>query len=315
MSVAKISGVADHECALMSQARAAWPRWCEDVPALAVVDELVALRAWTRSASRQVRGGVVAALAEQTREDPAAITALVWLLIPGATRLAARLGDLSPDIDALVAGQLWIEAAEAWRAPVPRTAGTVLRRVRAAICVELGVGEAARRTDRAWANTVPTGLLDQKPLQPAAEDSRWLLTELLMDAMTDHAIAVFDAWLIGELARVAAAMDAPAQRGRQGLTTPAVVECVGEQVGLCARTLRRRAGKALDRLAEYVAVREDPERFAVWKARHRASLSVQEEMQLVIFDDAPAYWIKNPGHGPSAVHVEGGRDQWLSGSA
>ncbi len=43
-------------------------------------------------------------------DDPdAARVALVWLLIPGATALADRLRDLSPEIDGLVAGQLWIE--------------------------------------------------------------------------------------------------------------------------------------------------------------------------------------------------------------
>lgn len=38
--------------------------------------------------------------------DAAAL--LGWLLVPGASRLASFLADLSADMDALVAGQLWL---------------------------------------------------------------------------------------------------------------------------------------------------------------------------------------------------------------
>ena len=300
MSVAEMCGVADHDAALMSATRAAWPQWRQEDPGLPAVADLLALRAWTCSASPHERGNLFAALASRARQDQVATTALVWLLIPGAQRRAALLADLSPHIDVLVAGQLWIEAAEAWRWPGPLSAGSILGRVRSAVCVELGVGAAAKRRDRAWASAVPTAEIDQLAALVPEVDPSWQVTELLMEATTDHAIVVFDAWLIGELARVAAETDAPAHRGRQGLTTPAVVDRVGEQVGLSTRTLRRRTSKALDRLAEYVAVRDDPTQFAVWKARHPASLTPQEEMELVITDGAPAHWIRSRAHAPAA---------------
>ena len=48
--------------------------------------------------------------------------------------------------------------------------------------------------------------------------------------MDANAINVFDAWLLGHLAGVAAQMGVAGSRGRMGLTTPAVVD---EIAGWC----------------------------------------------------------------------------------
>jgi hypothetical protein len=77
---------------------------------LAVVDDLAGLQAWTRRAEREDKDRVRGRLAELARTKQAARTSLVWLLLPGAIRLAERLLDLTPEIDGLVAGQIWIDA-------------------------------------------------------------------------------------------------------------------------------------------------------------------------------------------------------------
>lgn len=309
MNVAGHCGLADPEDPLMQAAREAWIRWCREDPSLAVVDDLVDLREWTRTAAPDVRTAVVAAVAARTKIDQAAIATLVWLLIPGARVVAEQLQDLSSDVDALVAGQLWIEAASAWRLQVPGIARTVLRRTRREVCAELGVGDGAQRRDRAWATSVRVERFDETVAAApgeAEDDPFWQVTELLMEAMDDNVVGVFDAWLIGELARVAYASGAPGHRGRVGLTTPAVVEIVSQHVHLSTRGLRRRAVKAVDRIAEYVAVREDPARFAVWKARHPAgSLTARDEMQLVIAESDSAYWVRGRSRAADeSVHGE-----------
>lgn len=172
----------------------------------------------------------------------------------------------------------------------------ILQRTRREVCAELGVGEGAQRRDRAWATSVRVEHFDEV-MVPAqddeTEDPFWQVTALLIEAIDDGAIGVFDAWLIGELARIAHAFEAPGHRGRLGLTTPAVVDHVAQDVRLSTRALRRRAAKALDRMSEYVAVREDDARFAVWRARRRtASQLAQEEMELVIGVDEAAYWVR-----------------------
>ena len=110
MSVAHQLGLDDPEAPPLTAARAAWMRSCVDDADLAVVEDLLDLPAWTRQAAARERDGVMAGLAKLAADDYDAATALVWLLIPGATRLANSLRDLSPDIDGLVAGQLWLEA-------------------------------------------------------------------------------------------------------------------------------------------------------------------------------------------------------------
>jgi|SRR5665811_572741 len=297
MNVADHCGLADPEGRLLKAAREGWIRWCREDPSLAVVDDLMDLRGWTRTAAPDARGGVVAAVAARTKIDQAAIAALVWLLIPGARVTVAQLHDLSPDVDALVAGQLWIEAASAWRLRGLGIARTILQRTRREVCADLGVGDGAERRDRAWARSVRGERLDETAAAESCEDEAdpfLQVTELLIEAMDDGVVEVFDAWLIGELARVAHYSEAPGRRGRQGLTTSAVVETVAQHVHLSTRGLRRRAVKAVDRIAEYLAVRGDPARFAVWRARRPAeSLTVRAQMQLVIADDESAYWVRS----------------------
>ncbi len=297
MGIAVHLGLGGRESPMLVAPRAAWRQWCDVDSSLAVVPELDDLPAWTREAGGPEKIEVLLKVAELTANDSKAAVVLAWVLLPGATRIAAELSDLHPDIDGLVAGQLWIEVSEAHRLSTRRVAATILARTRREVCADLGVGELATRRDRVWVNAVRIENGDDldapatghEPLDDLFDQ----VTELMIDAMGANAIHVFDAWLLGALASLAAQMGVAGHRGRMGLTTPAVVEQLADRVHLSARAIRRRATTALDRLAEYVEVRENPERFAVWHAQHTSCpVTPAEEMQLVLTEDCDAHFFR-----------------------
>jgi hypothetical protein len=278
-------GLGDEGSPLLDAARAAWWKWCADDDVFGVVRSLDDLRGWTENAPAAEKQAVLGRLAAMTACDRDAVTALAWLLIPGASNIAAQLGDLHSDVDGLVAGQLWIEAAGAHR--IERSvASTILRRVRNEVCVEAGVGESAVRRDRAWSRASHD--MDLREIaQPASIDEPGPeLVELFTNAQEQGAIGGLDYWLLWTLAAEADRQGVPARRGRVGLTAPAVVEAVAEEAGLAPRSLRTRAARALDRLTAYAEAREDPIRFATWKAQHReCELTARDEIELVMVEN------------------------------
>ena len=185
---------------------------------------------------------------------------------PGAIALADRLRDLSPDIDGLVAGQLWIEVARSHRLPAEGIAQAILNCTRREVLAELGVGRHGKLRDKVWSQTVLLDRFEDRAVlvEPAEPDASEELIEIFDAALRDNAIEGFDIWLLHELATVAMAEAAPLRRGRCGLTSPAVVEQVSRRRPEAARTLRRRAGHALDALAVYVEARSDEESLARW---------------------------------------------------
>ena len=297
MTVVDRVGLNDPDCPQMHAARAAWARWSTERPELRVVDDLTDIHVWTRSVSSREANEVLGVLAAMAAHDPEAITALVWALLPGAEALARRLADLPGDIDGLVAGQLWIEASQAHLLQTRSVAGAILASTRREVSAELGVGDLAVRRDRVWAEAVCVA--DVAHLGPAADEYEsqdelvGKVECLELEAMDAHAINAFDAWLLDQLSSVAARLKAPGHRGRMGLTTPAVVDELGRIVHLSPRAIRRRATTALDRLAEYVTVRDDPDKFAVWRAQHpTCPVTPAEEMQLVITDECEAHFFR-----------------------
>jgi hypothetical protein len=297
VSVADRCGLHDPDGAQMRAARTAWVRWSKERPGLRVVEDLTEIHVWTRSVSSREANEVLGVLAAMTAHDPEAITALVWALLPGAEALARRLGDLAGDSEGLVAGQLWIEVSRAHLLHTRSVAGAILACTRREVSAELGVGDLATRRDRVWAEAVCVA--DATQLEPAGDEYECQdelvgqVERLEIDAMEAHAINAFDAWLLDRLASVAARLEVPGHRGRMGLTTPAVVEELGRIVHLSPRAIRRRATTALDRLAEYVKVRDDPNKFAVWRARHpTCPVTPAEELQLVITDKCDAHFFR-----------------------
>jgi len=280
MSVADHFGLDDPESPLMAEARAGWARWCCADPALAVVDDLTDLRSWTRRAAREEKDRVLARLAGIAQIDEPARTALVWLLLPGAIRLADGLHDLTPDIDGLVAGQLWIEVARSHRHLPRGVAKAILNSTRREVLAELGVGSPGKARDRAWNQTVLLDRLEDQAVrvEPEHVDSHDELVEVFDAALRDHALEGLDIWLLHELAVAATAEEAPMRRGRCGLTSPAVVDAIARLRPEAARTLRRRVGNVVDQLAAYVDVCLDDERLTRWRAEHPPRLPTAKEL-------------------------------------
>lgn len=273
MSVADQFGLDDPASPLLAEAREGWERWCAVDPRLAVVDDLADLREWTRRADVADKVAVLRTLGALTDTDRSAVAALVWLLIPGACRVAEVLSDLSPDIDALVASELWVQASQAHRLRTPWLARALLNATRREVAASLGVGS---RADRHWKRVLLTD--DLTTLRPAVHDRAALeaeiwpemeLRELIDEAVFDHAVTEDEVRLLLELAAAADAVGAPLRRGRLGLTTPAAVELVARDHPEATRTLRRRAAFALDRLKVYAAACTDDISLGRWRAEQQ----------------------------------------------
>jgi hypothetical protein len=253
LSVAKCLGLDDVDGPAMAAAAVAWQRWCRQDQELAVVDDLLDLPDWTRRASTAAKDALLAHLHRLAQDDAEAAAVLAWLLLPGATRLADNLRDLSPDIDALTAGELWMQIRTQ---PAERcVAATVLRAVRRSLLAELGHAEAARRLDRTWANTTlcdnAEGLDLLAGLPELHADAVFESSLLVQHALLGGVLTLPDASLLQRLTAAADEQSAPARRGRAGLTSPAVVEHVARNRPMSARSVRRRASMLIDRLGRY----------------------------------------------------------------
>lgn len=252
MSVAKCMGVDDVDGPQMMQMRSRWSQWSEVEPGLAVVDDPLALPRVMRRSEPEQRDTVLGALLRLGVVEQSATVALVWLLAPGATKLAWRLRDLSRDIDELVAGQLWIQVREHDPDDARYVAAKILNRTGREVMVELAVGDLAKRRDPTWAKAVLTDRFDESiPHQESdADTAREELHLLLRKALDSGSLSDADRDLLLDLAHAANMLCAPMHRGRAGLTAPSVAQLVSEDHTMAARTVRRHAADALDGLAE-----------------------------------------------------------------
>lgn len=175
MSVAGCLGLQEVEGALMTEARAAWRDWVDQRLVDGVVDDLASLPEWTLS-SPTGANHVLGVLASLTESEPEAVTALAWVLLPGAEAVARKLADLHGDIDGMVAGQLWIEVAAAHRIRSGKVAAAILGKTRREVCAELGVGDLARRRDLVWTDRIGTDvpeLIAERPPSRIPSTTRW----------------------------------------------------------------------------------------------------------------------------------------------
>ena len=275
MSVADYLGLDDLESPLMIEARASWRRWCADDPDLAVVEDLADLPDWSRQAQREDKDQVLGRLAKMAATEQAARAALARQLIPGAIKLAGELRDLSPEIDGLVAGQLWIVVASGSQA-TRGVAKAILNTTRRAVLAELGVGCRGKT----WRQVLLLDRFEEHAMQedPAPVDSYNELVEVLDAALRDNAVETRDIWLLHELAVAATVEDAPMRRGRCGLTSPALIDAVARTRPEAARTLRRRVGGVVDQLAAYVDCWQDDARRTQWRADHPDRLPTEKDL-------------------------------------
>lgn len=131
-----------------SVVRARWLQWSEVEPVLGLVDDLAMLPKLMRRLEPSQRDDVLAAQVRLSAVETEATVALVWLLVPGASRLAGRISDLSVDIDELVAGQLWIQSRQHDPEDARYVAAKILKCTEREVKAELGVGDLARRRDK-----------------------------------------------------------------------------------------------------------------------------------------------------------------------
>lgn len=268
MSVAIRLGVDDIDGPAMTQARSRWNSWVEREPALARAGELLDLRTWTRSAEAAAKDSALRSLAKlgsaDGADDPAAITALTWALVPGASTLAHRMSDLSDDIDELVAGHLWIAARTFEWERRRSTAASILRDTLRGVQAELGVGDGARRQDRVWTRTrcvepaSPSWHHRVEPFVDPTNDSCAELSELLEAAAAAGAIGAQDQALLIDLALASDQAGVPGRRGRAGLMTPCASEAVALRWGISSRTVRRRAARSIESLKAFSVTWLDP---------------------------------------------------------
>lgn len=305
VSVADRLGLQDLDGALMGEARAAWRRWVTERLVDGVVDELVELPAWALTSPDEAKD-VLGVLASMTEREPTAVTVLLWALLPGAEKVARRLRDLSEDIDGLVASQLWIEAATAYRLTTSNIAGAIVGQTQREVLAGLGIGQLAERRDRMMAlATGPPDLINEVPWIEPEEEPGPALAEIFKVGHQEAAISGLDYWLLWALAMEADRQNVPAHRGRIGLTAPAVVEAVAAEANLAPRSLRKRATRALDRLIQYVDAREDPQTYVQWKARHRPpELTIWDEMELSLAEaEKERFSLDHPGMTPKQLRV------------
>jgi hypothetical protein len=292
MSVAKCLGLDEADGPAMAAATVAWQRWCHQDPELAVVDDLLELPGWTRRATTAAKDVLLARLHRLATVDAEAATVLAWLLLPGATRLADNLRDLSPDIDALIAAELWLQIRTR---PADRcVAASILRNVRRSLLAELGHADEAQRIDRAWANTTlcdnPEDLDLLAGVPDVHADAIFETSLLMQSAVLGGLLSLTDASLLQALATAADERSAPARRGRAGLTSPSVVEYVARHRPQSVRSIRRRASTLMDRLSRYAKEERLVEELRAFVAAHEVPpMSLDEVLEEYLWQHIEEY--------------------------
>jgi hypothetical protein len=292
MGVARCLGLDDVSGPALAVAAVAWERWCHLEPDLAVVDDLLNLPDWTRRAPVAAKDGLLVRLHRKAQDDAEAATVLAWLLLPAATLLADDLRDLGPEVDALVASELWMQVRSG---PVDRcVAPTIKRAVRRALLAELGHGRASRQRDHTWANTSlieNTADLDILAGQAVDRpDAGFEASHLMQHALISGVLSLPDASLLNQLAEQADVQAAPSRRGRGGLTAPAVVEIVTSHRPGSARSARRAAVTLLKRLGSYAKehrLDEDLDDFAA--AHELPPMSLDDVLEVYLWDHIEDY--------------------------
>lgn len=258
MSVAQQLGLHSQDSELLQQARRQWTGWSRGHPALAEAGGIDGLPAWLATADPARADDVLHALATLGSpfgddEIPAA-GALAWALLPGACALAHRLRTLSPQIDELVASQLWLEVRSFPWQRLRKVAANVLGNTRAGVLRECGARTQVARADPMWSAVRPIDptapLWDRFAVeqveQVAAADE---LLEVLAWACAQRVISDTDrALLLSLLAAAEESGTTRTGRGSAGLMSNTTSAAVAVQWDISAVTVRRRARRTIDAL-------------------------------------------------------------------
>jgi hypothetical protein len=227
-----------------------WPDWARVRPVLRTVD-LSDVRSWLRRGDARKVGEVMHALAWLSARDGGndieAAAVVAWLMAPVAGKVANQLRTMSPEIDALVASQLWIEVRTVnWRAS-SRVAGNIGKSLRRNLVRDAGLDPSRPATvePMLWPDLTECMLSD---CESASEDPEDTLLAVLDWGVENHTIQASDRDLL--LAMVAVSASDPRHRSpRRPLLAAAGL--IGPRLGITPRTVRRRSRRALDALAAH----------------------------------------------------------------
>jgi len=239
-----------------------WSSWVTAEPALASahgLDEVVLIVA--DRAHPQRADALLAALvrlgAVDGGNDHDAAVAVASLLANGSARLARQLRDLSPDIDEMVAGQVWLQIREfPWRRRRRCIAQNIMMDARRAVLRDLGVD--TRLASRGVLvvpvdTTVEVPVIDSSSRHPVEfdyavpVDDELTMAAVLKWATGNGLVDDQDAAILADLATVEVAGTV------RGLNSWAELGVVGARRGLSERTVVRRRDRALQAL---IGVRE-----------------------------------------------------------
>jgi hypothetical protein len=143
MSVATQLGLDRPDNPVLTRAALDWDtRIVWDSRLAAVTGGVEGLRQWLRRADPAAADDVLhglAGLGSPTGADSLlAARVLAWALLPGASALARRLASLTPDIDAIVAAQLWLEIRSFPWPRLRKVAANILANTRVGVLRECG---------------------------------------------------------------------------------------------------------------------------------------------------------------------------------
>lgn len=219
-------------------------------------DHLPTLRRWLQQTDPQLVDDLLLSLARSAATDGGndvmAAKLLAWALLPGARQLARQLRSLSPVIDHLVAAQLWIEIRQYPWQRRRRVAANILRQTRVGVLTECEVPNRLQRSDPTWYMLTPnpprlSGIpVDEGPATAAEE-----LQLLLEWAVEEHVITPDDRVLLLRLVE-AAGHETGTHRtcSMAGLLAHSISGTVADELGVSARTIRRRATRCFRALAD-----------------------------------------------------------------
>ena len=231
----------------------AWEGWVKKQPQLAAVTEPHRLQVWRREADPQLSDEVVHGLAWlasiEGGDDHDAARALAWLSLSGAAFVAHQLRTLDPNIDHIVAGELWI-LVRTFPLHRRKVVVNLMRDLRSRVLQTCGTPATVRASDPFRLAIV--GSVDSESVWSVPADNRASEFEELVDvldwAYEEQVIGAEDRRLLLCLVKAAQGESTRAGGPGHGLLSNAATGLVGRQLGVCERTVRRRAMRSIEAL-------------------------------------------------------------------
>ena len=230
-----------------------WPFWQASRPELSRVDDPHGLQGWMQQSGAaeadEVWYGLAWLASIDGGDDPVAARVLAWLLVPGAALLARRLQTLCHEIDHVVAAELWVLVRTF---PLHRrnVAANLIWDLRARVLASCEAPATLQRRDPIWYDTMTGFDADIAARQAADREPSSLdeLVDVLDWACAVRVISPAERDLL--LLLVEASQDPAPRRGaHQGVLANEATASAAGRLGVCDRTVRRRASRTIRALA------------------------------------------------------------------